>query len=115
MSASMRPSSAWWAAPVHGILQAENTRVGYCALPQGIFPAQGWNPSLLHLLHWQTGSLTLVSPVASVGSLSTYSVYHREGSSDSFYLHLVASSTVYGTEETLATMHIWKISWCLAL
>ena len=115
MSDSMRPYSAWWAASVHGILQAKNTGVGYCALPQGIFSTQGWNPSLLHLLHWQMGSLTLVSPVASVGSLSTYSMYHREDSPDSFYLHVVVSSTVYGTEETLATMHIWKISWCLAL
>ena len=28
-------------------------------LLQGIFPAQGSNPSLLHLLHWQMGSLPL--------------------------------------------------------
>ena len=28
-------------------------------LLQGIFPTQGWNPYLLCLLHWQTGSLTL--------------------------------------------------------
>ena len=30
--------------------------------PQGIFPTQGWNPSLLHLLHWQGRSLSLASP-----------------------------------------------------
>ena len=29
----------------------------------GIFPTQGSNPSLLHLLHWQTGPLPLMSLV----------------------------------------------------
>ena len=28
-----------------------NTGVGYRVLPQGIFLTQGWNPSLLQLLH----------------------------------------------------------------
>ena len=32
---------------------------GCQALLQGIFPTQGLNPRLLHLLHWQTGSLPL--------------------------------------------------------
>ena len=40
----------------HGILQ-DNTGVGCHILLQGIFPTQGSNPSLLSLLHWQTGSL----------------------------------------------------------
>ena len=31
-------------------------------LLQGIFPTQGFNPHLLHLLHWQMGSLPLVLP-----------------------------------------------------
>ena len=30
--------------------------------PPGIFPAQGLNPHLLHLQHWQAGSLPLVLP-----------------------------------------------------
>ena len=30
------------------------------SLLQGIFPTQGLNPRLLHLLHWQVGSLPLV-------------------------------------------------------
>ena len=38
-----------------------NTEVGCHALLQGIFPTQGLNPPLLHLLHWQAGSLPLVS------------------------------------------------------
>ena len=40
----------------------KNTKVRCCALLQGIFPTQGLNPHLLHLLHWQAGSLRLVSP-----------------------------------------------------
>ena len=30
--------------------------------PPGIFPTQGSNPCLLHLLHWQVGSLPLAPP-----------------------------------------------------
>ena len=37
----------------------KNTGVGCHALLWGIFPAQGSNPSLLCLLHWQVGSLLL--------------------------------------------------------
>ena len=48
-------------------------------------------------------------------SLCTSSRCHRGNSSDFFYIHLLVSRTMYGTEKTLATMHIWKISWCLAL
>ena len=44
---------------VHGILQARITGVDCHFLLQGIVPTQGLNPSLLHLLHWQAGSLLL--------------------------------------------------------
>ena len=40
----------------------KNTGVGCHALLQGIFLIQGLNPYLLHLLHWQEGSLPLVPP-----------------------------------------------------
>ena len=40
----------------------KNTGVGCHALLQGIFPTQGWNPRLLRLLRWQTGSLPLAPP-----------------------------------------------------
>ena len=33
--------------------------MGCHALLQGLFPTQGLNPHLLHLLHWQAGSLPL--------------------------------------------------------
>ena len=36
--------------------------------PPGIFPTQGCNPSLLHLLHWQAGFL----PLSNLGSPSEY-------------------------------------------
>ena len=40
----------------------KNTGVGCHALLQGIFLTQGSNPYLLHLLHWQVGSLALALP-----------------------------------------------------
>ena len=40
----------------------KNPGVGCHALLQGTFPTQGSNPSLLHLLHWQVGSLPLEPP-----------------------------------------------------
>ena len=52
---------------VHGILQARILGVGCCALLQGIFPAQGSNPSLLRLLLWQADSLLLSKPESPDG------------------------------------------------
>ena len=45
------PGSCPWDSP------DKNTGVGCHFLLQGIFPTQELNPSLLHLLHWQVGSL----------------------------------------------------------
>ena len=58
---------------VHGDSPGKNTGVDCHALLQGIFPTQGLNPCLLHLLHWQVGSL----PLAPLGSPthSTQSVW----------------------------------------
>ena len=47
---------------VHGNSLGKNTRVGYHFLLQRIFPTQESNPHLLHLLHWQVGSLPLAPP-----------------------------------------------------
>ena len=44
---------------VHGDSPGKNAGVGCHVLLQGIFPAQGSNP---HLLHWQVGSLPLAPP-----------------------------------------------------
>ena len=38
---------------------SKKTGVGYRFLLQENFPTQGWNPSLLLLLHWQADSLSL--------------------------------------------------------
>ena len=45
---------------VHGDSPGKNIGVGHHALLQGLFLTQGLNPHLLHLLHWQAGSLPLV-------------------------------------------------------
>ena len=37
----------------------KNTGAGCHFLLRGIFPTQGSNPRLLHLLHWQADSVTL--------------------------------------------------------
>ena len=42
----------------------KNTGLDCHALLQGIFPTQETNPGLLHLLHWQAGSL----PLAPLGN-----------------------------------------------
>ena len=47
-------------APLSWDSPGKNTGVGCHALLQGIFPSQGLNPRLLHLLSWQAGSLPLV-------------------------------------------------------
>ena len=49
-------------APLSMGSSSKNTGVGCRALLQGIFPTQGSNQSLLHLLHWQVGSLPLAPP-----------------------------------------------------
>ena len=50
----------------------KNTGVG-CALPQGIFPTQGSNPSFSSLLPWQEGSLPLVPPGKRLPAPTLYS------------------------------------------
>ena len=47
---------------VHGISQVKNTGTGCNFFLQRIFPTQGSNLRLFHLLHWQMGSLPLGLP-----------------------------------------------------
>ena len=57
---------------IHEISQA--IKPDWVALLQGIFPTRGSNPSLLRLLHWQEGSLSLShlgSPRGNYLSLKT--------------------------------------------
>ena len=52
-----------WTIASQALLCMGFPRQEYChALPEGIFQTQGLNPHLLHLLHWQVGSLPLVPP-----------------------------------------------------
>ena len=53
--------------------------MGCHALLQGIFPTQGSNPRLLHLLHWPLGSLPLVSPGKPLRhcNSSDFKVFHE--------------------------------------
>ena len=49
-------------APLSMVFSMDNTGVGCQTLLQGIFPTQGLNLHLLHLLHWQAGYLPLAPP-----------------------------------------------------
>ena len=49
-------------APLSLAFSSKNVGGGCHALLQGIFPTQGSNLCLLHLLQWQAGSLPLASP-----------------------------------------------------
>ena len=53
---------------LHGDSPGKNTGVGCYALLQGIFWTQGWNPCLLHLLHWLEGYLPLMLPGKSTNT-----------------------------------------------
>ena len=53
---------------------SKNTGVGCYFLLQGIFPTQGSNLGLLHLLHWQADSLPLShqgSPFSGMGQVNS--------------------------------------------
>ena len=61
---------------VHGILQAR-TGVDRLSLLQGIFPTQGLNPCLLHLLQWQVDSFPLChlgSPISHAAATAAKSL-----------------------------------------
>ena len=55
-------SEAPWTIAYQDPLSMEFSRQEYCTSCQGIFPTQGWNTRLLHLLHWHVDSLPLASP-----------------------------------------------------
>ena len=77
---TMDHPSCIWDSP------GKNTGVGCHALLQGIFPIQGWNLRLSHLLrllHFQAGSLPLVprgKPIMIKLSISTGSLKKQERS-----------------------------------
>ena len=63
---------------VHGISHTRILESEAISYIQGIFPTQGSNPYLLHLLHWQLDSLSLChlgSHISKVQSLSIKKIY----------------------------------------
>ena len=69
-----------------------NTGMGCHALLHEIFLTQGFNPSLLYLLHWQAGSLPLAwhgKPMYKYIYLNTYLI------EDKYCLHLVFFELIY--------------------
>ena len=56
----------------HGILQARRLEWVSISFSRGIFPAQGSNLYLLHLLHWQSGSSTSTTWEALIHLLVIY-------------------------------------------
>ena len=73
---------------VHGDSPGKNTGMGCHVLLQGIFPAQGSNPYLLHLLHWQVGSLP---PVPSGSTQGSRDPPHRAASSSNEFARVDVS------------------------
>ena len=63
VSSALQPHGLWPARLLYPWnFSGKNTGVGCHFLLQGIFQTQGFNPHLLHLLHWQAGSLPAEPP-----------------------------------------------------
>ena len=65
----------------------KNTGAGCLALFQGIFPAQGSNQHLLHLLHWQMGALPLAPVGSSDGGGGAQRVGHHGATERTHWIH----------------------------
>ena len=92
----------------------KNTGVGCHSLLQGIFPTQGSNLHLWHLLHWQADSL----PLSHLGSTSKKCVFSsvqfsRSLMSDSFqpyglqHARLPCPSPTPGAYSNSCPLHWW--------
>ena len=57
-------------APLSMGFSRQTTGVDCHAIPQGIFPIQGSNPYLVPPLHWQAGTLPLVTPRKSCSGVT---------------------------------------------
>ena len=62
MSTLCDPWTVALQVPLSRDFPGKDTGIGCHFLLQGIFPTEGLNPCLLHLLHWQVDSLPLVPP-----------------------------------------------------
>ena len=69
----------------------KSTGVGCHFLRHRIFPTQGSNPCLLYLLHWQAGSLQLVSPgnhnlLSRCNTYSAAALHYPEGREEHWFI-----------------------------
>ena len=71
-----------------GFSKEKTTRVGCCALLQGIFLTQGSNLHLLCLLHWQVGSLPLEPSGKPVCNYDWFSLLYRRKHSKAIFFQL---------------------------
>ena len=76
---------------VHGIFQARILEQVSIFLLQGIFPTQGLNPHLLHLLHWQEDSLLL----EDLGSPHYFLSNPKFGLNSKYYCHYYIKNLIF--------------------
>ena len=76
---------------IHGILQARILEWVATASSNGIFATQGSSLCLLHLLHWQAGSLPLRHPGRPMLVRGGVNFHGAPGVKFSFWLHLILS------------------------
>ena len=119
--ACQAPLACPWDSP------SKNTGAGCCFLLQGIFPTQGSNLYLLHLLHWQVDSLPLAPPgkpplwVKQDGLLNRFfqtmflraSLFLGKGFKKLFILFLAALG-LHCCSRTLSSCGAWAFSSCRA-
>ena len=84
-------------APLSMDSPGKNTGGGCYAFLQGIFPTQGSDWSLPHLLHWQAGSLPLAPP--GIYSYSSHSLHPR-------LVGWRRKSHTYSR-----SLMVWKVAW----
>ena len=96
---------------VHGILQARILEWVATSPLQGIFPTQGSNPHLLHVLHWEAYASPLChlgSPLT--GSTSSFIMVKRELMPESGYTF----RTVW-TKEKQSLCSVWQLLFYLSI
>ena len=87
-----------------------NTGVGYHFFLQGIFPTEGSNPHLLHLLHWQAGSLPLAPPENLYVPIAKENT--EKGNLCNIIMGWLQSFTLLGkTPETLLRTNTFQSCW----
>ena len=88
---------------------SKNTGVGCHFLPQRIFPIQGWNLSLLHILHWQVDFSRTEPPGNPLFYSYMYFIMH-------LYIHIFIHWALYHILYVCTYTYILQNGWlCLFL